>query len=76
MVLKVSKSVVGLTKPNRDPGPADDECFVRIKNVPEGVSASQVILLFSHIIKPLMAKMQKYEFDFQELCPSRVPIVR
>jgi hypothetical protein len=49
---------------------------VRGKNVPEGVSASQVILLFSHTIKPLMAKMQKYEFDFHELCPSRVPMIR
>lgn len=77
MVLKVSNLYsISLASSNRKPGPYNGGYFVKIHNVPKGVSSAQVILLFSHTMKPLVAKMQKYEFDFQELCPSRVPIVR
>lgn len=70
MILKVSPSSTSLSNPTATPGPAEGCYYVKIKNVPEGVSVAQVILLFTHTARKVAEKDQRHEFDFTELCPS------
>ena len=71
VVLRVSDASTGIAKPETKPGPCDgDEAYyVRLTNVPKGVSGAQVILLFEHTAKKLVKKKQRYEFELNELCP-------
>ena len=69
MILRVSEiatSVMGDSEVN--PGPGDGCFYVKISDIPEGVSSGQVIVLFEHTAKKAMER-GKYQFQFSELCP-------
>ncbi len=51
------------------PGPFDGGHYIKITEVPRGVSNAQVVLLFTHTARAIAEKGQKYEFEFAELCP-------
>lgn len=69
VVLRVSEHALGIAKTDAKPGIGDNAYFVKITDVPKGVSGAQVILLFSHTAKKLAEKRHRYEFEFSELCP-------
>ena len=69
VVLRVSEHALGIAKPDAKPGIGDNAYYVKVTYVPKGVSGAQVILLFEHTVKKLVDKKQRYEFEFNELCP-------
>lgn len=68
MILKISDVATSLASSDTKLGPADGCYFVKINDIPEGVSSGQVILLFEYTAKKAMER-GKYEFQFSELCP-------
>lgn len=67
MILKVSPISISLGDPEAIPGPADDGAYyVRITDVPDGVSAAQVVILFAHVARRAKNK-GRYEFAFSDL---------
>ena len=66
MILKTSHLGTSLAGPEVTLGSADGCRYVKINSVPEGVSAAQVIVLFTHTVKKMT---DRYEFEFSELCP-------
>lgn len=73
IILKVSNEMITVGHRDTDPGLTDGGYCVRIANVPESVSAPQVILLFTQTVKRYVTKYQRYEFEFSELCPLGMP---
>lgn len=69
VVLRVSDIATSIAKPDAKLGPLDEAYYVKVTDVPKGVSGAQVILLFEHTVKKLVDKKQRYEFEFNELCP-------
>jgi hypothetical protein len=76
LIFKVSNAAIAPVNQNNTPGPVADGYCIRISNVPVNVSTAQVILLFTHTVKKHIDKLQKYEFDFTELCPIGMPQLR
>ena len=69
LIIRFSKITTSImSDPDIKPGPSDGCCFVRITDIPKGVSIGQVILLFEHTAKKAVER-GKYEFRFSELCP-------
>ncbi len=66
MILKTSHLGTSLASPEATLGSADGCRYVKINNVPEGVSVAQVIVLFTHTVKKMT---DRDEFEFSELCP-------
>ncbi len=68
MILKVKRGSITAGSPQATLGPTDDGgYYVRVENVPEGVSLLQVIILFMHTVKPRTMQQGRYVFDFTEL---------
>lgn len=76
VILKVANTIITPAGSMSKLGLSEGCFFVKIRGVPEGVSTAQVILLFSHTVKKHIDKLQKYEFDFTELCPIGMPQLR
>ncbi len=70
MVLKVTPISISPGNPKATLGPAEGGYYVKVHNVPNGVSVGQVILLFTHTAKKIAEKDRVYEFEFSELCPT------
>lgn len=52
LIIRISKITTSImSDPDIKPGPSDGCCFVRITDIPKGVSIGQVILLFEHTAK-------------------------
>ena len=67
MILRVRPAGISLARAGTTPGPADDgACYVRITDVPDGVSAAQVVILFAHVARRAKNK-GRYEFAFSDL---------
>jgi hypothetical protein len=66
LILKTSHLGTSLASPEATLGSADGCRYVKINNVPEGVSVAQVIVLFTHTVKKMT---DRDEFEFSELCP-------
>ena len=65
-ISEIATSVMGDSEVK--PGPGDSCFYVKIRDIPEGVSSGQVIVLFEHTAKKAMER-GKYQFQFSELCP-------
>ena len=68
MILRVRPAGISLARAGTTSGPADDgACYVRITDVPDGVSSAQVMILFAHTAKKRVKKEMRYEFAFSDL---------
>lgn len=72
MVLKVTQISISPGNPKATLGPAEGGYYVKVHNVPNGVSVGQVILLFTHTARKIAEADGRYEFEFSELCPTAV----
>lgn len=72
MILRVTPSSISPCNPGAKPGPSDGCYYVKISDVPTGVSVGQVILLFTHTARKAAGRDGCYEFEFAELCPTAV----
>ena len=65
--MKVTPYAVSVNNSEVEPGPSNGCHYVRIKDVPYGVSGGQVIILFAHTAKKRFEEEGRYEFVFSEL---------
>lgn len=70
MLLKVTPSTLSIGNPKATPGPAEGCDYVKVMDIPDGVSPAQVMLPFTHTVKSIAGHDPRYEFHFSELCPG------
>lgn len=56
MILKITSNSISPGNPSAKPEPSEDYYYVKVTDVPEGVSVGQVILLFDHTAREVAEK--------------------